>query len=280
MANIVLCRIDSRLIHGQVVTKWVGQSQANRIAVVSDELDADPFMKNIYLMAAPPNIKVDCFSNQSFAAAWKENQLGDGNVLVLFPSLIPQQYKFLSNLIPQSLVSLSAAVFILGMFMFRLNGPETQFSKLLPDRNLAKSIFSVYVILLLVFVYVIPTASQFRTGKRTLQEMMRRAEQMKVPAENIYFYHGTINSAVFYLNRNAKIHTIKDLKALDEVRKAKPGERILLISQHRYFENIPQEQLKKLPLVVQENVFPWDSKKNIRKNYAMRMVLPDNRKVQ
>lgn len=33
MANIVLCRIDSRLIHGQVVTKWVGQSQANRIAV-------------------------------------------------------------------------------------------------------------------------------------------------------------------------------------------------------------------------------------------------------
>lgn len=87
MATIVLCRIDSRLIHGQVVTKWVGQSQANRIAVVSDELDADPFMKNIYLMAAPPNIKVDCYSNQSFAASWKESQLGDGKVLVLFPSL-------------------------------------------------------------------------------------------------------------------------------------------------------------------------------------------------
>ncbi|SUG63566.1 PTS system sorbose subfamily IIB component [Salmonella enterica subsp. enterica] len=63
----------------------------NRIAVVSDELDADPFMKNIYLMAAPPNIKVDCFGNQSFAAAWKENQLGDGNVLVLFPSLAAVQ---------------------------------------------------------------------------------------------------------------------------------------------------------------------------------------------
>ncbi|WP_374257312.1 PTS system mannose/fructose/N-acetylgalactosamine-transporter subunit IIB [Yokenella regensburgei] len=87
MANIVLCRIDSRLIHGQVVTKWVGQSQANRIVVVSDELDADPFMKNIYLMAAPPSIKVDCYGNESFAAAWKENQLGDGKVLVLFPSL-------------------------------------------------------------------------------------------------------------------------------------------------------------------------------------------------
>ena len=91
MASIVLCRIYSRLIHGQVVTKWVGQSQANRIAVVSDELDADPFMKNIYLMAAPPSIKVDCYSNSSFAAAWKENQLGEGKVLVLFPSLVAVQ---------------------------------------------------------------------------------------------------------------------------------------------------------------------------------------------
>ncbi len=87
MATITLCRIDSRLIHGQVVTKWVGQSQSNRIAVVSDELEADPFMKNIYLMAAPPSVKVDCYSNSSFAAAWQENQLGEGNVLVLFPSL-------------------------------------------------------------------------------------------------------------------------------------------------------------------------------------------------
>ncbi|WP_025121059.1 MULTISPECIES: PTS sugar transporter subunit IIB [unclassified Serratia (in: enterobacteria)] len=91
MAKIVLCRIDSRLIHGQVVTKWVGQSQANRIAVVSDELEADPFMKSIYLMAAPPNVKVDCYGNQSFAAAWQENQLGEGNVLVLFPNLATVQ---------------------------------------------------------------------------------------------------------------------------------------------------------------------------------------------
>lgn len=91
MANIVLCRIDSRLIHGQVVTKWVGQSQANRIAVVSDELEADPFMKSIYLMAAPPNVKVDCYGKQSFAAAWRENQLGEGNVLVLFPNLVTVQ---------------------------------------------------------------------------------------------------------------------------------------------------------------------------------------------
>lgn len=87
MANIALCRIDSRLIHGQVVTKWVGQSQANRIAVVSDELDADPFMKSIFMMAAPPNIKVDCFGIAEFCRQWTDNQLGTGSVLVLFPNL-------------------------------------------------------------------------------------------------------------------------------------------------------------------------------------------------
>jgi D-glucosaminate PTS system EIIB component len=87
MANIVLCRIDSRLIHGQVVTKWVGQAQANRIVVVSDELDADPFMKNIFMMAAPPNIKVDCYGVNNFCSEWSKDALGSGNVLVLFPNL-------------------------------------------------------------------------------------------------------------------------------------------------------------------------------------------------
>ena len=36
MGNIVLTRVDSRLIHGQVMTKWVNQVQANKIVVVSD----------------------------------------------------------------------------------------------------------------------------------------------------------------------------------------------------------------------------------------------------
>ena len=39
MSKIVLTRVDSRLIHGQVVTKWLQQSGANEILVVSDELE-------------------------------------------------------------------------------------------------------------------------------------------------------------------------------------------------------------------------------------------------
>ena len=74
MADIVLCRIDSRLIHGQVMTKWVNQSSANKIVVVSDELAADEFMLQIYLLSAPAGVKV-------------EDQFGAGKVLLLLPDL-------------------------------------------------------------------------------------------------------------------------------------------------------------------------------------------------
>ncbi len=87
MADLVLTRIDSRLIHGQVVTKWVGQSGANRIVVVSDDLVNDDFMKNIYLMAAPPSIKVDVFGSEETGEIWKNDKFGNGKVLSLFPSL-------------------------------------------------------------------------------------------------------------------------------------------------------------------------------------------------
>lgn len=58
MSKIVLTRVDSRLIHGQVVTKWLQQLGANEILVVSDELEQDEFLQSIYLMAAPPGVSV------------------------------------------------------------------------------------------------------------------------------------------------------------------------------------------------------------------------------
>lgn len=87
MAKIVLCRVDSRLIHGQVITKWVNQTNADRIIVVSEMLKKDPFMLNIYMMAAPPNIKIDVFDNENITSEWVKNKLGRGNIIVLFGDL-------------------------------------------------------------------------------------------------------------------------------------------------------------------------------------------------
>lgn len=94
MAEIVLCRIDSRLIHGQVMTKWVNQSQANKIVVVSDSLAADEFMLEIYLMAAPAGVKVECYSRDEAVKRWKEEQFGNGRVLLLLPDLESMRYVY------------------------------------------------------------------------------------------------------------------------------------------------------------------------------------------
>lgn len=85
MGKVVLVRIDSRLIHGQVMTKWVNQSNANRIIVVSDQLAEDEFMRGIYLLSAPEGVKIDCYTiNQVIE---EKNDLGDGNILLLLPDL-------------------------------------------------------------------------------------------------------------------------------------------------------------------------------------------------
>lgn len=43
MAEIKLFRIDSRLIHGQIITKWLKVTQADKIVVVDEMLAADDF---------------------------------------------------------------------------------------------------------------------------------------------------------------------------------------------------------------------------------------------
>jgi len=103
MASIVLTRIDSRLIHGQVVTKWVNQSNANKIVVVSDMLVSDPFMKNIYLMAAPPGITVNAFGVEEAINAWKDNQFESGNVLLLFGNLADLHTAWNAGLAPEAI---------------------------------------------------------------------------------------------------------------------------------------------------------------------------------
>ena len=87
MANIKLVRIDSRLIHGQVVTKWLKVSNARRIIIIDNELSADPFMSEIYILAAPQGIAVDIYSVDTAVAKFNENQLGNEDILVLFKNV-------------------------------------------------------------------------------------------------------------------------------------------------------------------------------------------------
>ena len=87
MADINLVRIDFRLIHGQVVTKWVKQANANRIIIVNDMLAKDEFLASVYKMAAPSNVKVDIFTVDDAMAKWTTDQFGEGKVLLLFKNV-------------------------------------------------------------------------------------------------------------------------------------------------------------------------------------------------
>lgn len=83
MAEINLIRVDSRLIHGQVITKWLRVTKANRIIIVDNQLAEDEFMGDIYAAAAPRNISVEITSVKQFMAEWKKNKLGEGIILLL-----------------------------------------------------------------------------------------------------------------------------------------------------------------------------------------------------
>ncbi|MDT2522041.1 PTS sugar transporter subunit IIB [Enterococcus raffinosus] len=56
MAKQKIVRVDYRLIHGQVVAKWIKYYPVNRIIVADDDLKNDDFMCDIYKMAAPGNM--------------------------------------------------------------------------------------------------------------------------------------------------------------------------------------------------------------------------------
>lgn len=83
MAEIKLVRLDFRLIHGQVIVRWIRQSGANRFVIVDDTLAQDDFMKEIYKMSAPSDYTLDLWSVDEAVAKWNENRWGQGGVFLL-----------------------------------------------------------------------------------------------------------------------------------------------------------------------------------------------------
>lgn len=84
MAEIKIIRLDFRLIHGQVITKWIKQTDANKILIIDDSLSKDDFMRSIYVMAAPPNIEVMVNSVEDAVKKWNNNEYKDAKLFVLF----------------------------------------------------------------------------------------------------------------------------------------------------------------------------------------------------
>lgn len=55
---IVWSRIDSRLIHGQVIEAWLPHLSVKRVVVADDEAAVDPLAKAAYGLAVPDDVEL------------------------------------------------------------------------------------------------------------------------------------------------------------------------------------------------------------------------------
>ena len=64
MPNILLTRIDNRLIHGQVGMTWTKSIGANLVLVANDQVAEDTVQQNLMDMAVPPTVDTRYFTLQ------------------------------------------------------------------------------------------------------------------------------------------------------------------------------------------------------------------------
>lgn len=85
---IKVFRVDDRLIHGQVQTKWIAEYQINRVIIVDDNVVNDPITMQILKIAKPPSIDlVVCGTDRANLLMGKDQQQSNARTLVIFKTI-------------------------------------------------------------------------------------------------------------------------------------------------------------------------------------------------
>lgn len=88
MGEVVLARVDDRLIHGQVMTKWSKGMGTNALFVVDNATAKDPFMKDIYTMStANSGMTIKVFSTDEVVEYWEKTNFGDYKAILLLKTI-------------------------------------------------------------------------------------------------------------------------------------------------------------------------------------------------
>lgn len=83
MRNVLVTRIDDRLIHGQVVTAWIKVYPINKILIIDDELSKNQLMLRIYKAAAPTGVEVVLMNQEDAAEYLLDDPVKGENIMVL-----------------------------------------------------------------------------------------------------------------------------------------------------------------------------------------------------
>ncbi|MFP1927155.1 PTS mannose transporter subunit IIAB [Lonsdalea quercina] len=82
--KIGLARIDDRLIHGQVATRWTKETNVNRIIVVSNEVAADNVRKTLLTQVAPPGVSAHVVDVAKAIRVYNNPKYAGDRVMLLF----------------------------------------------------------------------------------------------------------------------------------------------------------------------------------------------------
>ncbi|URJ32458.1 PTS mannose transporter subunit IIAB [Blochmannia endosymbiont of Camponotus sp.] len=81
---ICLARIDDRLIHGQVVTRWAKEYNIQRIIVVNDEVSKDMIRKTLLTQVTPPGITAHVLDINKAIRVYNNPKYSGDKVIMLF----------------------------------------------------------------------------------------------------------------------------------------------------------------------------------------------------
>jgi len=85
--NIVLVRVDDRLIHGQILESWIPFMKAQCVVVANDALAGDQFQRAILSMAIPDRIKVRIVPVEETRGLQSDTELSGLSTLVIVSSI-------------------------------------------------------------------------------------------------------------------------------------------------------------------------------------------------
>ncbi len=81
--NISLMRIDSRLIHGQVMTSWAKTVKCDAIFAISDDVANDDIRRELLLQIVPPHLKGYVITVDKAIKVWHNPKYASRNIIWL-----------------------------------------------------------------------------------------------------------------------------------------------------------------------------------------------------
>jgi D-glucosaminate-specific PTS system IIB component len=79
-----MSRVDARLVHGQVASRWIKLLHADCVVIVEDEVANDEFQVEMFNVVAPPGVTIECLTVDKAIEKWNDGTFGKGNTIILF----------------------------------------------------------------------------------------------------------------------------------------------------------------------------------------------------